>query len=86
MTRLECEDTHTLLVKVGRLAVGIQKVAVDPGFVDPVQLALIAVEICLAERPCLGEQQLLQRVADAIEMVECISEALVDLSLSDEVC
>lgn len=56
--------TDPLSVKFGRVSLHILKVTVYPALVDPVQLTLEAVEICLSQRPCLSKLQLLQLCAD----------------------
>lgn len=53
---------YPLHVELSRLSLIVQKVAVDPALVNPVQLSLEVIEVCLAERPRRRDGQLVELV------------------------
>lgn len=57
-------EEGALGVEVGGPALVVEEVAADARFVDPVQLALVAVEVGFAQGPGLGEVHLLEAVAE----------------------
>lgn len=69
-------------MEIGRFAFDIKKVSINTRLINAVKLALVAVQICLAQRPGLGEVHVIEHVADLDELVVCIAEAVVDSAFS----
>lgn len=75
------DKTHSLSMQISRSAFDIDKIAIDTALIYPVELALIRVEVGLAQRPCLSQVHLLESVSDLDELVISVLEAFVDFAL-----
>ena len=68
-------------MEISRLAFGVEEVAVNAGLIDAVELTLVAIQVCLTQRPGLGEVHVIECVAELDQFVIGIAEALVNLAV-----
>ena len=68
-------------MEISRLAFGVEEVAVNAGLIDAVELTLVAIQVCLTQRPGLSEVHVIKRVAELDQFVIGIAEALVNLAV-----
>lgn len=58
------QKNYPLLIQLRGSAQGIEEVTVNSRFIDTVELSLEIPEVCLAQRPGLGEGQFVELIPD----------------------
>lgn len=69
-------------MEVSRSPLSIDKIAVHPRLVNPIELPLVSEEICLSQRPGLCHGQPVQLVANLKQAIILALESFIDFSLS----
>jgi hypothetical protein len=67
--------TYSLLVNLSWPSEGIDKVTIDPGFVNTIKLSLEVPKIRLTKRPCLSQGELFELVPDREKFVIGVLES-----------
>jgi hypothetical protein len=77
--------TYSLHIEFGRSTFGVEEVAINTTFINPIQLSLIVVEIGFSQGPSLSEGQFLELVSDINQDIISWLEVLWNLSLSGKI-
>lgn len=75
------KNIYPLLVNFRWATERIHKVAVDPRLVNTIELPLIAPNVCLPQRPSLGQREFLELVPDVEEFIEETFESWDNMTL-----